>query len=175
MFTFYWKFQSLFGNTSHWKNWHPTKTHQSICITNQLASFHMRRTFSVRYFQKDIKTDLGNHNSNPCRHKTLKTSKLRRLEDVQFTTSWKRVIYNVLRTFDLGRLEDVQFITSWRRLIYYVLKTSDLRCLEDVQFKVSLQDVFKTKSVYQRRNNIYTTSMKMIFPYFVLSEIFRTF
>ena len=56
----------------------------------------------------------------------LKTSDLRRLEDVQIVTSWKRLIYDALKTSDLRRLEDVQFTTSWRRLIYDVLKTSNL-------------------------------------------------
>ena len=53
----------------------------------------------------------------------FKTSYLRRLEDIWFTTSWRRPIYDVLKTFDLRRLEDVWFTTSWRRLIYDVLKT----------------------------------------------------
>ena len=53
-----------------------------------------------------------------------KTSNLWRLEDVWFTTSWRRPIYVVLKTSNLRRLEDVWFMTSWRRLIYDVLKTS---------------------------------------------------
>ena len=61
-----------------------------------------------------------------------KTCDLRRLEDVWFTTSWRRPIYNVLKTSDLHRLEDVLFMTSWRRPIYHVLKRSDLWRLEDV-------------------------------------------
>ena len=62
----------------------------------------------------------------------LKTSNLRRLEDVWFTTSSGCLIWDVSKTSDLQRLQDVWFRTSWRRLIYYVLKTSDLRRLEDV-------------------------------------------
>ena len=46
----------------------------------------------------------------------LKTSDLRCLEDVQFATSWKRLIYKVFRTSDLRRLRDAWFMTSWRRL-----------------------------------------------------------
>ena len=67
----------------------------------------------------------------------LKTSDLRRLEDVWFKTSWRRSIYNVLKTSDLWRLEDVWFTTSWRRQIYVVLRTSTLRRLEDVWFTTS--------------------------------------
>ena len=67
----------------------------------------------------------------------LETSDLRRLEDVCFKTSWKRPIYDVLETSDLHRLEDVQFTTSWRRPIYVVLKTSNLRGLGDVWFTTS--------------------------------------
>ena len=39
------------------------------------------------------------------------------------TTSGKRrQIYDALKTSDLRRLEDVQFKTSWRRLIYVILR-----------------------------------------------------
>ena len=119
----------------------------------------------------------------------LKTSNLQRLEGVRFTTSWGRLIFDVLKTSDLRHLEDVQFTTSSRHLLYVVLRTSDLRCLEDLLFlsfwrrsinvvlKTSnlrrLQDVWKTTSVLQRRSDVYATSKQMVFPYFVLSEIFR--
>ena len=77
-----------------------------------------------------------------------KTSYLRRLEDVGFTSSWRCQIYDVLKTSDLQCLEDVYFMTSWRRRIYVFLKTSDLRCLEDVWFTTSwrrlIYDVLKT-------------------------------
>ena len=66
-----------------------------------------------------------------------KTSKLRRLEDVWLTSSWRRPIYDVLKTSDLRRLQDVQFTTSWRRLIYVILKTSNLGRLENVWFTTS--------------------------------------
>ena len=91
------------------------------------------------------------------RHNVLqKTSDLRRLEDVRFTSSWRHPIYDVLMTSDLRRLEDVRFTMSWRRLIYVVLKTSiyvflktsDLRCLEDIWLTTSwrrlIYDVLKT-------------------------------
>ena len=75
----------------------------------------------------------------------LKTFNLRHLEDVWSTTSWGCLIYHVFKMFDLHRLEDVQFMTSSRRLIYDVLrtsnlqrlKTSNLRRLEDVHFTTS--------------------------------------
>ena len=82
------------------------------------------------------------------RHDVLqKTSDLRRLEDVRFTSSWRRPIYDVLKTSDLHLLEDVRFTMSWRGLIYDVLKTSDLRRPEDVWFTSSrrrpIYDVLK--------------------------------
>ena len=72
----------------------------------------------------------------------LKTSDVRRLKDVRFTTTWRRLICDVLKTSDsrrlrdvgLRRLEDVLFTTSWRCLIYDVLKVSKLRRLEYVWF-----------------------------------------
>ena len=75
-----------------------------------------------------------------------KTFDLKRLENVRFTTSWRRLTYVVLKTSDLRRLEDVQFTTSWRHLIYVsswrcpiydVLKTFNLWRLEDVRFTTS--------------------------------------
>ena len=61
-----------------------------------------------------------------------KTSELRRLQEVLFLSSWRRLIYDVLKTSDLWRLEDVWFKTSWRRPTYVVLQTSNLWRLEDV-------------------------------------------
>ena len=72
----------------------------------------------------------------------LKTSYLCHLEDIQYTTSWRRLIYDVLKTSHLRRTEDIEdvanlrriknvwFTTSSARLIYEVLKTSNLRCFE---------------------------------------------
>ena len=70
-------------------------------------------------------------------YNVLKTSYLRRLEDVRFITSWRCLTYDVLKMSDLRRLEDVGFTSSWRRLIHNVLKTSDLWRLEDVWFTTS--------------------------------------
>ena len=129
-----------------------------------------------------------------------KTSDLRRLEDVWFTSSWRRPIYDVLKTSDLRRLQYVWFSTSWRRLIYIVLKTSnlrrlgnvwfttsserliydvlkksDLRCLEDIQFTTSwrrlIYDVLRTSIKRRLCSNV----VEMIFSYFVLSGILRKF
>ena len=44
-----------------------------------------------------------------------KTSDLRRL--VPFITSWRCLIYDVWKTSDLRCIEEVQFTTSWKRLI----------------------------------------------------------
>ena len=93
-----------------------------------------------------------------------KTSDLRRLEDVRFTSSWWRPIYDVLKTSDLRRLEDVWFMTfwrrlimtSWRRLIYDVLQTCDLQRLEDLQFTTSWRHliyvVLKTSDLRRLEN-----------------------
>ena len=83
-----------------------------------------------------------------------KTSDLRRLKNLLFTSSWRssiydvwfttssgRLVYDVLKTSDLRCLEDVQFTTPWRRLIYDVLKTSDLWRLEDVCKSIDLNKI----------------------------------
>ena len=46
------------------------------------------------------------------RHVWKKTTDLLRLEDVGFTSSWRRPIYDVLKTSDLRRLEDVWFTST---------------------------------------------------------------
>ena len=69
-----------------------------------------------------------------------KTSDLRRLQDVQFTTSWRCLTYDVLRTSDLQHLEDIRFTSSSRRLTYDVLRMSDLRRL----WRCPIYDIFKT-------------------------------
>ena len=80
-----------------------------------------------------------------------KTSDLQRVEDVWFTSSWKRPTYDVLKTFDLRCHQDVWFTMSWRRLIYVILKTSNLGCLENVWFTTSsgrlIYDVLKTSDL----------------------------
>ena len=58
-----------------------------------------------------------------------KTSILRCLKDVRFTTSWRCLVYVVLKTSDLRSFEDVWFTSSWRCPIYDVLKTPAKRRL----------------------------------------------
>ena len=95
-----------------------------------------------------------------------KTFYLRRLEDVGFTTSWIRLICDVLKTSVLWRLEDVLFTVSWRRLIYGVLKTSDLQRLEDVRFTFSWRrlicDVLKTSVLGHLEDVWFTTSWRCL-------------
>ena len=110
-------------------------------------------------------------------------SYLRRLKDVQFTTSWRRLIYVVLKTPNLRRLEhidlrrlqdiwfktsvlrcleDVQFTTYWRRLIYDVLRTRDLRRRKDVWFTSSwgrlIYDVLKASYLYRLEDVLFASS-----------------
>ena len=101
------------------------------------------------------------------RHDVWKiTSDLRRLEDVWFTSSWRRPIYDVLKTSDLRRLQDVWFTTSWRRLIYVVLKTSNLWRLENVWFTTSsgslIYDVLKTLDLRCLEDVQFTTSWRRL-------------
>ena len=107
-----------------------------------------------------------------------KTSDLRRLEDVRFTSSWRRPIYDVFKTSDLRRLADVWFKTSWRHPIYDVLNTSDLRRLEDVRFTTSLRrliyGVLKTSVKRRICSNFIATSIKRRKRLFFLI-IFRKF
>ena len=91
-----------------------------------------------------------------------KTFDLGRLEDVLFTSSWRRPIYNVLKTSDLWRPKDVWFKTSWRRPIYVVLETSNLERLEDVWFTMSkrglIQDVLKMSNLRRLEDVWFLTS-----------------
>ena len=123
-----------------------------------------------------------------------KMSDLWRLEDVWFTSSWRRPIYNVLKrsdlilswrcplyvlkTSDLRCFEDVQFTTSWRRLIYFVLKTSNLRRLEDVWLTTSwrhlIYDVLKTSVKRRLSSNVVATSIQRRKKWFFLI-IFKNF
>ena len=66
-----------------------------------------------------------------------KTSDLRSLKDVWFTSSWRRQIYDILKTPDLRRFLDVWLMKLWRRLIYVVWKTSNLGRLENIRFTTS--------------------------------------
>ena len=100
----------------------------------------------------------------PSGHRRLKTSS-GRLEKVTTSYDQTRRRQDVWRkTSDLRRLEDVGFTTSWRRLIYIVLKTSNLRCREDVQFGTSdlrrLEDIRFTSSWRHLIYDVLKTSVK---------------
>ena len=101
-----------------------------------------------------FKTSSGPDQTRLCHVVWKKTWDLQRLEDVEFTTSWRSPIWDVLKTSDLRRLEDIWFMSSWRRPIYNVLKTSDLWRLEDV---------CKTTSVQQRRSTSVQRRKKWFF------------
>ena len=61
-----------------------------------------------------------------------------RLKKVMTSCDQTRRCQGVLEgTFDLRRLEDVQFMTSRRRLSYDALETSALYQLEDIYFMTS--------------------------------------
>ena len=98
------------------------------------------------------------------------------LEDVKFTTSWRRLLYDVfrtsslyrfyvLKTSDLQRLQDVWFTASWRRPTYAVLKTS-------VQLTMSwrrmIYDVLKTSVKQRLCSNVIATSIQCWKKWFFL-------
>ena len=133
-------------------------------------------------FSGRLKKVTTSYDQTRRRHDVWKmTSNLRRLEDVQFTTFWRRLIYAVfrksgfqrpkrrlicvvLKTSNLRRLENVWFTTSSGRLIYDVLKTSDLRRLEDVQFTTSwrrlIYDVLRTSDLRRLEDVCFTSSWR---------------
>ena len=104
-------------------------------------SFTETRTWKLLPGNTDVfKTSSGrlekvttSYDQTRRRHEVLqKMSDLRHLDDVWFSTFWRRLIYAVLKTPNLHCLEDVQFSMSWRHLINGVLKAFDLRRLEEV-------------------------------------------
>ena len=106
-----------------------------------------------------------------CHHVWKKTSGLRCLEDVEFMTSWRRLVHDVFRTSGLWRLEDVWFTSAWRRLIWNVSKTSDLR-LQDVRFRMSwrrlIYDILKTSVKRRLYSNVIATSIQRQKKWFFL-------
>ena len=106
-----------------------------------------------------------------------KTSDLRSLEDVWFTSSWRRRIYDILKTPDLRRLKDVEFTTSWRRLIYDVFWTSGLWRYEDVWFTLSgrrsIWDVLKTSDLQRLQDVGFTTWRPPIYVVLKMSNLRR--
>ena len=144
-------------------------------------------SFNLNPEDTDVfKTSLGRLKkvSTSCdqtiRHQDVlqKTSDLSRLEDVRFTSPWRRPIYDVFKTSDLRRLADVWFKTCWTRPIYDVWETSDLRCLEDVRFTTSwrrlIYGVLKTSAKRRICSNVIATSIKRRKRLFFLI-IFRKF
>ena len=99
-------------------------------------------------------------------YNVFKTSDLRRLEDVEFTTSWRRLIYDVFRTSGLRRLEDIWFTSSWRCPIWDILKTSDLQRLQKVWFRMSWRRsiylVFKMLNLQRHEYVWFTTSWRRL-------------
>ena len=139
------------------RHFHYKNTHRETHIGDIPADTGVFRMSSGR-----LKKVMMSYNQTRRLHNVWqKTSDLRRLEEVLFTLSWRRSIYNALKVSLLQRLEDVgftsledvRFITSWRRLFYDVLKMSHLRRLEDVRF-TSLEDVrFIMSGLLKRDSN----------------------
>ena len=130
-------------------------------IISQQTQTSLRRLQDVlkrsRYLttKQDVDTASGKRRRI---YDVLKTSNLRRLEDVWFTLSWRRPIYDIFR--------NVWFTTSWRRLIYVVLKTSNLRRLENVWFTTSsgrlIYDVLKTSDLRRLAEVWFMTSWRRL-------------
>ena len=119
------------------------------------------------------------YNQSRCRHDVWKkTSDLQCLEDIWFTSSSRRPIYDILKTSHLRRLQDVWFTTSWRRLIYIVLKTFNLGRLENIWFKTTsgclIYDVFKTSHLCRLKDVKFTTSWRrLIYDVLRTSDLWR--
>ena len=100
------------------------------------------------------------------RHDVLqKTSDLWRLEDVRFTTSWRRLVYAVLKISYFQRLEEAWFTTFWKRPIYNFLKTSDLRRLKDVGFTTSWRHLIND---FLRRLDLWRLLLLLLLLLFLL-------
>ena len=134
-------------------------------------SFHTRKSGEIMIFFA-----VTSFNQKP-QDVWKKTSNLRHLKDVWFTTSWGRLIYDVLKTSNLRLLEDVCKMKPWRRPIYVVMRTSNLQRLvydilrkSDLQHLIGLQftsswrrliyDVFKTSVKRSPCSNVVATSVQ---------------
>ena len=136
---------------------------------NALWSYYLQSALPVHtdFFKTSsgrLKKVTTSYDQTRHRHDVWKRmSDLERLEDIWFTSSWRRSVCGVLKTSDLWRLQDVWFTTSRRCPIYIVLKTSNLRRLEDVWFKTSwkrlIYDVFKTSVKQRLCSNVVATSI----------------
>ena len=105
---------------------------------------------------------MASYNQTRRYHNVWKnTSDLKSLEDVQFTLSWRCLIYDVFRMSGLQRPEDVWFTLAWKLPICDVLKTSDLKRLQDVWFTTSwrrlIYDILKTSLKRHLCSNIVAT------------------
>ena len=126
------------------------------------------------YIQADTDVFRSSYDQTRRHHVvSKKTSDLRGLENVWFTSSWKRRTYDVLKTSGLKRLQDVSFTTPWRYLIYVVLKTSSLRPLDDVWFTTSsgrlVYDILRTSDLCRFEDVELTISWRRL-----IYNIFRT-
>ena len=100
------------------------------------------------------------------RHALKSSRRLVTKQYVAATSGKRHWIYHVLKSSGLCRLEDVQFTTYWRRLICDILRTSDynvfrtsyLRRLENVSFMTS--DVLKTSVKRSMCSNVIATSIQ---------------
>ena len=122
------------------------KVTEEVLLTRQVRTQWTQTSLGRLTTKPDVFTTSGRRSRI---YDVLKTSYLRRLEDVRFITSWRRLFYDVLKTSDLRRLEDVGFTSSWRRLIHNVLKTSDLRLLDDLCKTTSVDE--KTSAQRQKK------------------------
>ena len=87
-------------------------------------------------------------------------------EDIQFTTSWRRLIYNVFRASGLRHPEDVWFMFSWRCPIWDILKTSGLQRFQDVWFTMSwrcpIYVILKTFNLWHLEDIWFMTSWRRL-------------
>ena len=104
----------------------------------------MTLKFITRYLSIRPRASLILLNIYYFRFKTFKKGTFKGLFEkrahCQMPLSWIRLIYDVLKTSDLRRLKDIRFSTFWRHLIYDVLKTSDLRLLDDLCKTTSVEE-----------------------------------
>ena len=148
----------------HWKLYKTQRTQTSLRRLQDILKRSRRPTTKQDVIMTSGKSVGFTTSWRRLIYAVLKTSNLRRLEDVWFTTSSGRLVYNLLKTSDLRNLEDVWFGTCWKRLIYKVFRTSDLGRLDDVQFTLSwrrpIYDVLKTSVKRRLCSNVVATSIK---------------
>ena len=147
------------------QNSHHRASQISMSFRSPKSIFHFINTQQAQTSSGRLKKVTTSYDQT-IRHQDVwkKTPDLRRLEDILFTWSWRRPIYDVLKTSDLQRLEDVWFTTSWRRPIYVTLKKSNLRRLKDVCKLTSwgrlIYGVFKTSDLQRLEDVQFTSSWR---------------